>query len=169
MYYPCMGFSNPDDEPASARRRTDLHWLVLRLYQGLGAVENDVVRRHGLSLWGYEVLTAVADTPHRSQLTLARTVGIDKSKMVLVLDELQAAGFITRTPDPADRRVRVVEATAAGLDVRSAVAADLRKIEDALLADLSGSDRRTLLAGLQHVVNGPLDKLQRTRPDQNCH
>lgn len=167
MYHSAVG-SDSNTEPSSVRQRTDLHWLALRLYQGLGAVENDAVRRHGLSLWGYEVLTAVADTPHRSQLTLARTLGIDKSKMVLVLDELQAAGFITRAFDPSDRRVRVVEATTAGLNVRSVVAAEFREIEDALLADLPDSDRRTLLAGLQHIVDGPLDSLRSARPDQSC-
>ncbi|MBD2899585.1 hypothetical protein amrb99_97280 [Actinomadura sp. RB99] len=53
--------------------------------------------------------------------------------------------------------------------MRSAVAADLHKIENALLADLPDSDRRTLLTGLQHIVNGPLDNLRNTRPDQNRH
>ncbi len=149
-----------------SRGRVDLHWLALRLYQGLGSVENEAVRRHGLSLWGYEVLTAVAATPHRSQLALARTLGIDKSKMVLVLDELQDAGFITRAPDPADRRVRVIEVTPAGLDARSAAAADLRKIEDDLLAGLSDDDRRTLLTVLRHVVNEPLADLRRAQSGQ---
>jgi DNA-binding MarR family transcriptional regulator len=153
---------------ASQHQRVDLHWLALRLYQKLGSVENEVVRRHGLSLWGYEVLTASAGTPLRSQLALARTLGIDKSKMVLVLDELQAAGFITRVPDPTDRRVRIIKATTAGLAARSAAAAELQKIEDVLLADLSDGDRKTLLAVLDHVVNGPLLGLQNSPLSPGC-
>jgi DNA-binding MarR family transcriptional regulator len=144
----------------SQRDRVDLHWLALRLYQGLGSIEHDVVRRHGITLWGYEVLVAVAESAQRSQLALAHSLGLDKSKMVLVLDELQAAGFVTRIPDPTDRRVRIIEATVAGLAARAAVATDLQKTEDLLLAKLSNKDRKSLLGILHEVVNGPLSDLQ---------
>ncbi|MFD7733302.1 MarR family winged helix-turn-helix transcriptional regulator [Kitasatospora phosalacinea] len=147
-----MPHSTPADEPASdGRLHDDLHWLLARLKQGLATAQTPALRAHGLSLWGYTVLMAVVDAPTRSQLALAQAVSVDKSKLVLVIDELEAAELVRRRPDPADRRARIVEATDTGRRVLDAARADVLAIEDHLLADLEpGAQRslRTLLAGL---------------------
>ncbi|MHB8296287.1 MAG: MarR family winged helix-turn-helix transcriptional regulator, partial [Acidimicrobiales bacterium] len=101
----------------------DLHWLMARVARGLGMAEDDVVRRHGLSLRGYVVLLEIAKGHVQSQLAIARSAAVDKSVLVGVLDELEAVGFVTRRPDPTDRRVRIVEATEVGLSALCAASA----------------------------------------------
>jgi DNA-binding MarR family transcriptional regulator len=58
---------------------------------------------------------------------------------------LEAAGLVTRRPDPADGRRAVIEATPAG---HEALAADRRRREgwlaDAIERDLTRDERRTL-------------------------
>ena len=49
-----------------------------------------------------------------SQLALAQHLGIDRTVMTYLLDDLEAAGLIERRPDPADRRARRVVATRTG-------------------------------------------------------
>ena len=73
-----------------------------------------VLRAYGMNHWGYTVLVAVANSPATSQLALAQAVSVDKSKLVLVIDELESAGLVHRRPDPTDRRARRIEATDAG-------------------------------------------------------
>jgi len=106
------------------------------------------------------VLTEVAANPARTQLALARATGTDKSKMVAILDELEAAGLITRRPDPADRRARIVSATDEGRRALTAATAEIRQIETDLLATLSGRKREDLRHALQTLVTGPLHEVE---------
>ncbi|GLF95495.1 MarR family winged helix-turn-helix transcriptional regulator [Streptomyces yaizuensis] len=148
------------DQASSSRLHSDLHWLFARLKQGLATAEAPVVREHGLSLWGYTVLMAIVDAPTRSQLALAQAVSVDKSKLVLVLDELEAAGLVRRRPDPADRRARIVEATDTGRRVLDAAREEVRAIENGLLADLEPAARQALSAVLGRLVGTPVARIE---------
>ena len=55
---------------------------------------------------GYQVLSAAAKGAVGSQLALAQHLGIDRTVMTYLLDDLEAANLIERRPDPADRRAR---------------------------------------------------------------
>ncbi|MFC4908393.1 MarR family winged helix-turn-helix transcriptional regulator [Actinomadura gamaensis] len=158
-----MTTSGPvEAEAPASQRRTDLHWLAMRLFRGLGTVELEALRRHGLSLWGYDVLTEVADTPARTQLALGRALGLDKSKVVVVLDELESAGLVVRLPDPGDRRARIITATPEGRKVLASAAAELRSIEESLLNELGAEEGERLRATLAALTGGPLLRLRET-------
>src|ERR1700743_1408934 len=91
--------------------RRDLAAMLQPLLRALTAAELPVLARHGVSMWGYVVLSALDDGPARTQAALAQAVGADKTRIIAVLDGLQGAGFITREPDPADRRARLLSIT----------------------------------------------------------
>lgn len=158
----------PGDRMSDSRLHEDLHWLFARLKQGLATAETAVVRAHGMSLWGYTVLMAVVEAPVRSQLALAQAVSVDKSKLVLVLDELEAAGQVHRRPDPADRRARIVEATEEGHRALDAARADIAGIESSLLADLDTPARETLRTILRQLVGAPVARVEDGRPADNA-
>jgi len=65
------------------------------------------------------------DSPHPlAQGEIARRMGIDRTTMVALIDELQERDLVRRRQDPGDRRRNVVELTDAGRDVlRKAVQA----------------------------------------------
>ena len=89
---------------------------------------------------GYQVLSAAADEP-RTQLVLAQSLGVDRTVMTYLLDDLESAGLVERRPDPADRRARRVVLTADG---------------NARLCDLE----RRLAAAEEHLLE-PLDPTER--------
>src|ERR1700710_2642901 len=62
---------------------------------------------------GYQVLSAAAHGTVGSQLALAQHLGVDRTVMTYLLDDLQAAGLIERRPDPADPRAPAARAPAA--------------------------------------------------------
>lgn len=132
--------------------RRDLHWLAAQLKHGLATVETAIVRRHGMSLWGYTVLVEVASGPARSQLALAGAVPVDKTKLVAILDELESAGLVGRRPDPRDRRARLVEPTAAGRATLAEATTEIQSVEDELLVDLDADERAAFLHALQRVI-----------------
>lgn len=136
--------------------------MLYPLARALIAAESPVLARHGISMWGYVVLNALEDSPARTQAALAQAIGADKTRIIAILDELQRAGLISREPDPADRRVRLLAITPAGRQVRAAAQDAIQANEDRILARLSPADRQAFLrvAGLlsalpQQEITGP--------------
>ena len=96
----------PDD-------RRDLAAMFVPLARALIAREEPALPAHDISMWGYVVLTALAEQPVRTQAALAQAIGADKSRIIGVLDDLQERGLIQRQPDTADRRVHLLSLTLA--------------------------------------------------------
>jgi DNA-binding MarR family transcriptional regulator len=137
---------------APESERPDLGMMVMRLGRALLAAERPVLAGHGVSMWGYAVLGALADEPMRTQAALARAIGADKTRIISVLDELQERALIEREPDPEDRRVRLLRLTPAGRRLHDAVRSGIRAAEEVLLADLPAADRRAFLRALQRLA-----------------
>jgi DNA-binding MarR family transcriptional regulator len=88
-----------------------------------------------------------------SQQALIETVGVDPSKLVGLLNDLEAEGLIARKRDTEDRRRHIVEVSAKG----SARLEDAKKIaatvEEELLAGLDADQRAELLVLLAQVAD----------------
>jgi MarR family transcriptional regulator, organic hydroperoxide resistance regulator len=132
----------PDD-------RRDLAAMFAPLTRALIAREEPVLDAHGISMWGYIVLTALVEQPVRTQAALAQAINADKSRIIGVLDELQERGLIHRQPDETDRRVHLLSLTPAGDQLRRAVEAGIRQEEEEVLGLLSPADRDTFLRSLK--------------------
>lgn len=101
---------------------------------------------------GYQVLVAITAGPPTSQLALAHHLGIDKTAMTYLVDDLEAAGLVTRRPDPADRRRRQVVVTPTGLTALERSRDALRGVEDRLLGALRPDERALLRHLLARVA-----------------
>jgi DNA-binding MarR family transcriptional regulator len=105
---------------------------------------------------GYQVLCAAARDEPGSQAAMAQRLGIDRTVMTYLLDDLEGAGLVERQPDPADRRSRRVAATARGRAVLEDLDARFARAEQHLLAGLDAAQQaafRTLLGDLATHVN----------------
>jgi DNA-binding MarR family transcriptional regulator len=132
--------------------REDLGALFARITRRLIDLERPILDAHGLSMWGYVALSRLAREPASTQLALATAIGHDKTRLIRVLDALEADGLITREPDPADRRAKLVRITPAGAERHAAVVADIRAMERELLAALDAHERDILLAALPRLA-----------------
>lgn len=130
--------------------RRDLAAMMYPLVRALIDVELPVLASHGVSMWGYSVLSALHSLgPMRTQAALAEAIGADKTRIIGTLDELQESGLLSRTPDPDDRRVRLLSLTDEGRRVQRAVKAGIREGEERLLATLPPADRRGFVRALE--------------------
>jgi DNA-binding MarR family transcriptional regulator len=125
--------------------RRDLAAMLQPVVRALIEAEVPVLARHGITMWGYVVLNALQRAPQSTQAALAQKVGADKTRIIATLDDLQAAGLISREPDPADRRARLLSITAAGRRVRRGVQRDIQRNEERLLGELPAADRAAFL------------------------
>ncbi|HWF14653.1 MAG TPA: MarR family transcriptional regulator [Acidimicrobiales bacterium] len=114
---------------------------------------------------GYQVLSAAAQGNVGSQLALAQHLGVDRTVMTYLLDDLEAAGLIERRPDPADRRARRVVATQKGNKLLASLNDRLRAAEAQLLAPLATETRVTFRDQIQLLAT-QLDALD--PPDSPC-
>jgi MarR family transcriptional regulator, organic hydroperoxide resistance regulator len=130
-------------------RRRDLAAMLQPLLRALIAAELPVLASHGISMWGYVVLGALDGSPARTQAALAQAIGADKTRIIATLDDLQRAGLITRSPDPDDRRVRVLAITSAGHQIRMAVQDEIQANEERVLGLLRPGDRDAFLRAAQ--------------------
>ena len=148
------------DGPPPRPLTEDVGWLLARSSHALRLAVLDRLAPFGVSLRGYTALStaqrAVAEGRPLTQLALGRAICLDKSTMVVTLDELERTGLVAREPDPHDRRARVVAPTPAGRALLARAEAAVREVEAEALADLSEEERRTLLALLNRLVAGRL-------------
>jgi DNA-binding MarR family transcriptional regulator len=139
---------------ASKSRRPDLAAMIAPLMRDLMAAELPVLKAHGLSMWGYSVLLALDHySSVRTQAALAEAIGADKTRIIPTLDELQDKGYIERTPDPDDRRVRLLAITDAGRAVKDAAQQEIQRGEERWLGKLSAGDRRIFLRALGQMTS----------------
>ncbi|WP_427886030.1 MarR family winged helix-turn-helix transcriptional regulator [Kribbella sp. GL6] len=134
-----------------ATERSDLAAMLAPIVRELIAIELPILAAHDVSMWGYVVLNALDETPVRTQAALAEAIGADKSRIIGTLDELQRSGLIERTPDPDDRRVRLLSITPRGRARQRAVRKDIQAEELRVLDGLPVADRKTFLQLLQRL------------------
>lgn len=133
----------------AGRNRPDLAAMVVPLGRALMAAEQPVLDAHGLTMWAYTVLLHLDETPIRTQAALAGAIGADKTRIIAVLDDLEARELLRRRPDPADRRARLLSLTPEGRRLRDAARSAIREVEERLLDRLPAEDRDGFLRGLQ--------------------
>ncbi|MGC4940049.1 MarR family winged helix-turn-helix transcriptional regulator [Kribbella sp. DT2] len=132
--------------------REDLGALFARVVRRLMAAERPLLDAHGLSMWGYSVLTHLAQQPTETQQALAQAIGYDKSRLIPLLDQLAEDGLLVREPDPANRRAHTVRLTPEGERRLNAAKADIREMEEELMSALSPTEKRHLLAALPRLA-----------------
>lgn len=141
------------------KQRRDLAAMLRPLVRALIDAELPVLARHGITMWGYVVLNALQDAPESTQAALAEKIGADKTRIIATLDDLQAAGLITRRPDPADRRARLLSIAPDGSRVRSEVQSEIQRNENRLLAELPDAERETFLRAADRLSTLPAARI----------
>jgi DNA-binding MarR family transcriptional regulator len=98
------------------------------------------------------VLIAIDDRASQSQQEVARRMGVDRTTMVVLIDDLEDKGLVERRPDPDDRRKNVVVLTEAGRTTLGQATAATRKAERRFLGSLSDDESAALKKALQAVA-----------------
>jgi MarR family transcriptional regulator, lower aerobic nicotinate degradation pathway regulator len=96
-----------------------------------------------------------------SQQALCEAVGVDPSKLVGLLNDLEEQGLVVRRRHPADRRRHIVEISERGKKRLAAAERAAASVEERLLAGLDATQRDELHRLLSLVVdNTPLHTCQ---------
>lgn len=133
------------------------------LVRHLGRRKEAALAAQGLKQWEYEILwwLRAAGDPYRlTPTTLAEALDTHPATLTNRLERLERDGYVTRAPDPSDRRRLLVALTDKGLRSWESAIEEQARTEEALLAPLSSTERDTMITLLRRVVlaveeNGP--------------
>jgi MarR family transcriptional regulator, transcriptional regulator for hemolysin len=131
------------------------HVLTTELTAGLAGL--------GISPRAYCVLSK-ALAGGLTQSELAERCALDKTTMVVTMDELERAGLAERRPSPADRRARLIAVTEAGGRAVAAGQRIVARIQDDVLGALPAGEREAFVEGLTRLVGGRLATPVHCRP-----
>ena len=92
----------------------------------------------------------------RTQIQLAELAYMDKTTMVVTVDELERAGYAERRPSEADRRARVISVTEAGKEILAKAQAIVARVYDDVLSELPAGQREAFVSALVTLVEGRL-------------
>ncbi len=132
--------------------RQDLGALLHRLLGVVVDRESPLLHAHSIQMWDYVVLSRLEYGPAPTQNQLASAVGRDKTRLIPILDRLQARELIDRSPDPTDRRNRIVALTDSGVTLLRECRSDIRAMEAELLAVLDPTDAATFVKALASIT-----------------
>lgn len=125
----------------------------------LTRLAKQVYRRSSEELLGMHMrhlmaLSYVRDHDGGPQQELAEALCMDANNVVLLLNELEQAGYVARRRDPDDRRRHRVELTAAGAKALANAEHAQETIEDDVLQALDADERATLWRLLTRALRG---------------
>jgi DNA-binding MarR family transcriptional regulator len=130
----------------------DLGWTLGTVFRAYVKATDVAVGKLPGSHRGYQVLKAAAEDQPESQSALCQRLGIDRTVMTYLLDDLERADLVARKPAPADRRTRLVVATEAGRAHLAELDRRLAHAETHVLSSLTAADREQFKALLGTVA-----------------
>jgi DNA-binding MarR family transcriptional regulator len=134
------------------------HWaptagmLLLKIGKAAERRFAEALKPTGLTPRHLSVLFEVQACP-TSQQDLVETIGVDASKLVGLLNDLEADGLIVRRRDPEDRRRHIVEVSAKGSARLEEAKKTAAAVEADLLVGLDADQVEQLLVLLAQVAD----------------
>ena len=125
--------------PASSRPAR-IGFLLSQLGTHAADVFAEQIREHGITPSEAGVIRIIGRTPGISQRELAEKLGIVQSRVVAIIDRLEAASLAGRTRSASDRRVQNVELTDSGKAVLRSLRGAAEAQESVLVDGLSEVD-----------------------------
>ena len=144
----------PADDMSDAAMRTHLGYSLKRTYLVVHQVASDALDPFGLKVRSFSALSLIVANPGITPSRLAELLKIERSNLVLILDDLETRDLIGRTRDPGDRRRYALSATLAGRRLQEKATLATTRAEQRLTDRLSADEQDTLLALLRRIEDG---------------
>ncbi len=126
--------------------------LFFRLWRASHVRAADVLGTVGLTPALFALLNVIGAHEGAIQQELGAAMGIDRTTMVSLIDQLEGAGLARRRPSAKDRRAREVAITPKGRRLLGRARGMLSRAENDVLGGLTTEERRELLTLLRRAL-----------------
>jgi DNA-binding MarR family transcriptional regulator len=145
--------SRPSDLDSSPWNRPSASFLIAQVGAHAASQFAGRLRKLNIAPQHAGILRILNATPGITQQTLAMTLGIVASRLVVLVDEMEQRGLIERHQNPEDRRRHALYVTRNGRATFEAVGRIAREHSQALLAAISEEERQQLATLLQRIAD----------------
>jgi MarR family transcriptional regulator for hemolysin len=114
-------------------------------------------RQYGLTLLQWKVLAKLADGDGLSQATLAGLVEASPMTLSDIVERLESRGLVTRAPDPADSRAKLVSIEPAARVMVGRMRGVVTEVYDRALSGIASEDRAALTRALTRITENLAD------------
>ncbi len=126
-------------------------YRLKRAYMQIQPEAQRVLAEDDLRVVSFSCLSIIADNAGIVQSELADALQMERSNLVVIIDELEQRGLVTRKKVPTDRRRYALTATLRGRRLRDRAAQKVRTAEDQIIGRLDDKDRAHLMAVLERL------------------
>jgi MarR family transcriptional regulator, transcriptional regulator for hemolysin len=141
----------------------DFGWALGALLRSYRDRVTEAVREFPHGPRGYAVMAEVFRGEQPSQLALATHLGIDRTVMTYLVDDLEQAGLVERRANPKDRRQRKIIATPLGRELVVGACERVVQAQEDLLGTLEPDERAALRRLLSKAASTTGDDLDDPR------
>ncbi len=141
----------------------NLGWLLDQASHAYGTEVAAALEPLGLGSRGYCVL-ASAMRGEKTQTELAKLIGLDKTTMVVTVDELERLGLAERHLSTTDRRARVIAVTKSGKRKVAEAELIIERVQCDVLGALPATEREAFVTALRNLVSGRLAEAVECHP-----
>jgi len=127
--------------------------LLFRLWRASHTRTAEAFESLGLTPALFALLNVLGAREGAMQQEIGVEMGIDRSTMVVLIDELEAKHLAKRRPHPADRRAREVAITAKGRQVLQRARNIALQVEGEVLRGLTINERHELMSLLRRALS----------------
>jgi DNA-binding MarR family transcriptional regulator len=139
------------DAPAAALNDR-LGYLVKHAHQRLRELTARALGPFGITGRECAVLLVIDDRIPLSQQDVAQQLGVDRTTMVAILDELESKGLVERRQDVEDRRRNVVALTKQGTTVLQKATTATKDAEREFFASLTSEEAAEFTRALRKLA-----------------
>lgn len=126
--------------------------LLFRLWRASHVRVADALGSVGLTPALFALLNVIGAREGAIQQELGAALGIDRSTMVSLIDQLEEAGLARRRPSARDRRAREIAITPKGRRLLERSRRMISETEDEVLGGLTAGERGQLLELLRRAL-----------------
>jgi len=119
-------------------------FLLYRAAEVSHSLANEMLAKIGLAARQVGILTLVTENEPMTQKALGSALSIDRTTMVVLLDELENRGYVERKRHPADRRAFLIHPTRRGRAAKVTAVRILDEQQERFLQPLSTKERSLL-------------------------
>jgi DNA-binding MarR family transcriptional regulator len=147
-----------NDQPTAPRSGRDggtshrLGYLLKHVHLRYEQLTSAALDPIGISPREWAALNCLDEQHSLSQREVADLLGIDRTRMVALVDELEAKGWVQRRPQPDDRRKNIVTLTSTGRGLLQRGSRIVDECEQKFLAALSAVEAEQLKNALDAVI-----------------
>ena len=153
----------PDDAPpkspgttkrpqiSDATLRGLVGYNMKRAFMVIGADLARTLEPFELRMLTFTALTLIADNPGLSQSQLAQAMQVERPNLVVIVDELETRGLITRDRVPTDRRTYALRITRDGAQLLAEARRAVAQHENQIMGGLTAAEEAALIATLNRI------------------